>query len=122
MANQKKNRVLVFVVAYNAEKTIKSVLSRIPARLAEEYEVEILAIDDSSRDRTFEIGHNIEATGALAFPLHVLFNPKNQGYGGNQKIGYHYAIKNNFDFVALIHGDGQYAPEALPELFCEISM
>ena len=116
MANQKKNRVLVLVVAYNAEKTIQSVLSRIPASLADEYEVEILAIDDSSHDRTFEIGHSIAATGALAFPLHVLFNPKNQGYGGNQKIGYHYAITHGFDFVALVHGDGQYAPEALPEL------
>jgi glycosyltransferase involved in cell wall biosynthesis len=106
----------VLVVAYNAEETIKSVLSRIPASLADEYEVEILAIDDSSHDRTFEIGHGIKAAGALAFPLHVLFNPKNQGYGGNQKIGYHYAIQHNFDFVALVHGDGQYAPEALPEL------
>ena len=115
MANQKKNRVLVLVVAYNAEKTIQSVLSRIPASLADEYEVEILAIDDSSHDRTFEIGHSIAATGALAFPLHVLFYP-NQGYGGNQKIGYHYAITHGFDFVALVHGDGQYAPEALPEL------
>jgi glycosyltransferase involved in cell wall biosynthesis len=116
MANQKKNRVLVFVVAYNAEQTIQSVLSRIPASLGEEYEVEILAIDDSSHDRTFEIGRRVEATSALAFPLQVLFNPKNQGYGGNQKIGYHYAITHGFDFVALVHGDGQYAPEALPAL------
>jgi glycosyltransferase involved in cell wall biosynthesis len=52
----------------------------------------------------------------MSFPLGVLFNPINQGYGGNQKIGYHYALKNNFDFVALLHGDGQYAPEVLPEL------
>ena len=116
MAHQKKHRVLIFVVAYNAESTIESVLSRIPVRLADEYEVEILAIDDSSRDRTFEIGHKIELSGSLPFPLHVLFNPVNQGYGGNQKIGYHFAIKNNFDFVALLHGDGQYAPEVLPEL------
>jgi len=121
MANQRKFRVLVFVVAYNAEETIKSVLSRIPARLADDYEVEILAIDDSSHDRTFEIGHSIELNGSLAFPLHVLFNPKNQGYGGNQKIGYHYAITHGFDFVALIHGDGQYAPEALPELLKPLS-
>ena len=116
MANQKKPRVLVFIVAYNAEETIKSVLSRIPTSLANDYEVEILAIDDSSRDRTFEVGQSIKAAGSLAFPLHVLFNPKNQGYGGNQKIGYHYAITRGFDFVALVHGDGQYAPEALPEL------
>lgn len=116
MTGQKKPRVLIFVVAYNAERTIESVLSRIPVTLAEEYEVEILAIDDSSRDRTFEIGHRIEMSGSLRFPLRVLFNPVNQGYGGNQKIGYHFAIKNNFDFVALLHGDGQYAPEVLSEL------
>ncbi|HEX9263192.1 MAG TPA: bifunctional glycosyltransferase/class I SAM-dependent methyltransferase [Candidatus Binatia bacterium] len=121
MTNQKKPRVLVFVVAYNAERTIESVLSRIPASLSEDYEVEILAIDDASRDRTFEIGHQVKATGSLALPLRVLFNPVNQGYGGNQKIGYHYAIKNDFDFVALVHGDGQYAPEALPELLNPLS-
>ena len=46
----------------------------------------------------------------------ILFNPVNQGYGGNQKIGFHYAISLGFDFVALLHGDGQYAPEMLPDL------
>ena len=51
---------------------------------------------------------------AIPFKVTVLYNPVNQGYGGNQKIGYHYAIKNGFDFVALLHGDGQYAPEKLP--------
>jgi glycosyltransferase involved in cell wall biosynthesis len=116
MTDQKKPRVLVFVVAYNAERTLGSVLSRIPAKLSEDYEVEILAIDDASRDRTFEIGHQIKMADSLCFPLRVLFNPINQGYGGNQKIGYHYAIENDFDFVALVHGDGQYAPEALPDL------
>jgi glycosyltransferase involved in cell wall biosynthesis len=114
--DHKKHRVLIFVVAYNAERTIESVLARIPVSLADEYEVEILAIDDSSRDRTFEIGHKIKLAGSSPFPLHVLFNPVNQGYGGNQKIGYHFAIKNNFDFVALLHGDGQYAPEVLADL------
>lgn len=121
MARQKKYRVLIFIVAYNAERTIERVLARIPASLSEEYEVEILAIDDSSADRTFEIGQKIKAAGSLPFPLHVLFNPKNQGYGGNQKIGYHYAIKKEFDFVALLHGDGQYAPEALPGLLMPLS-
>ena len=46
----------------------------------------------------------------------VLYNAVRQGYGGNQKLGYHYALKCGYDFVALIHGDGQYAPECLPEL------
>jgi 2-polyprenyl-3-methyl-5-hydroxy-6-metoxy-1,4-benzoquinol methylase len=46
----------------------------------------------------------------------VLRNELNQGYGGNQKIGYTYAIRRGFDIVALVHGDGQYAPEELPRL------
>ena len=116
MNDSDKPRLLVFVVAYNAEKTIQSVLSRIPAGLSEKFHVEILAIDDASRDRTFEIGHGLQITGVHPFPLHVLVNPENQGYGGNQKLGYHFALKNKFDFVALIHGDGQYAPEFLPTL------
>ncbi len=82
----------------------------------EEYEVEVLVLDDSSKDLTFEKSREAVRDGAIPFPLHVLFNPVNQGYGGNQKIGYHFAIERGFDFVALVHGDGQYAPECLPEL------
>ena len=88
----------------------------VPPQLAEEYHVEVLVLDDSSQDRTFEESRIAQREGALPFPLHVLFNPVNQGYGGNQKIGYHFAIQQGFDFVALVHGDGQYAPECLPEL------
>ena len=109
-------RVLVFVVAYNAERTIESVLGRIPPQLLDRYDLEVLVIDDSSPDRTFERGDAVRLNATLPFPLHVLFNPKNQGYGGNQKIGFHFAIENGFDAVALVHGDGQYAPESLSQL------
>lgn len=111
-----KQRVLIFIVAYNAETTIEWVLSRVPHSLVEDYEVEALLIDDSSRDKTFEVSDEVRKSGQLPFPLHVLFNPVNQGYGGNQKVGYQFALKNGFDFVALVHGDGQYAPEELPRL------
>ncbi len=109
-------RLLVFIVAYNAEKTIEQVLKRIPAQLLEKYHVETLVIDDSSRDMTFEVSDEVRKADSLPFKLHVLFNPVNQGYGGNQKIGYHFAMHEGFDFVALVHGDGQYAPECLPDL------
>jgi 2-polyprenyl-3-methyl-5-hydroxy-6-metoxy-1,4-benzoquinol methylase len=89
---------------------------RVPPRLGDDYDVEILVIDDASDDRTFERGHDVRADETLSFPLRVLYNPLNQGYGGNQKIGFHYAIERGFDFVALLHGDGQYAPECLPDL------
>lgn len=35
---------------------------------------------------------------------------------GNQKVGYRYAIEKGYDYVILLHGDGQYGPEYLPDL------
>jgi glycosyltransferase involved in cell wall biosynthesis len=107
-------RVLIFVVAYNAERTIESVLDRIPSELRSK-NVEVLIIDDSSKDSTFATGLKREAREG-EFRITILRNPENHGYGGNQKLGYRYAIDHEFDIVALIHGDGQYAPEKLPVL------
>src|SRR4029077_11223387 len=107
-------RVLIFVVAYNAESTIEKVLSRIPGSLHNE-NIEVLIIDDSSKDDTFWNGLRFQRQNST-FKITVLRTPENQGYGGNQKLGYRYAIDNGFDIVALVHGDGQYAPEKLPDL------
>jgi glycosyltransferase involved in cell wall biosynthesis len=52
----------------------------------------------------------------------VLRNEYNQGYGGNQKIGYAFAIAERFDYVAMVHGDGQYAPEELLRLVSRCAM
>jgi len=90
------------------------VIGRIPLNMAE-FDTEVLIIDDSSQDRTFEMALEYRHQG-FPFPITVLFNPVNQGYGGNQKLGFHYAIRERFDIVALVHGDGQYAPEELPRL------
>jgi glycosyltransferase involved in cell wall biosynthesis len=106
-------RVLVFVVAYEAESTLSRVLMRIPPSLRA-LDVEVLVIDDSSRDRTFDVG--VLTAEAVGYPVTVLYNAANQGYGGNQKLGYAYALRRGFDFVVLLHGDGQYAPESIPDL------
>jgi glycosyltransferase involved in cell wall biosynthesis len=111
--NRSKPRLLIFIVAYFAERTIEKVVRRIPVNLLDTFDVEILIIDDSSQDDTFAKGTGLGGRADIHFKVTVLYNPTNQGYGGNQKIGYHYAIENHFDFVALLHGDGQYAPEML---------
>ena len=116
MSSHNKSRLLIFIVAYNAEKTIRKVVQRVPASLLDTYDADILIIDDSSKDGTFEQSHSVSLDQAIPFRVTAMFNPANQGYGGNQKIGYRYAIENGYDFVALIHGDGQYSPELLPVL------
>ncbi len=110
-------RLLVFVISYFAETTLRKVLERIPKEIFEAFDAEILIVDDASTDRTFEIGHDYRLAHPH-IPMTVLRNEHNQGYGGNQKVGYTFAIQRGFDFVAMVHGDGQYAPEALPML-CE---
>lgn len=113
----RRRRLLIFIVAFNAEKTVERVLTRIPEDLLgdERLDVEILIIDDASRDATFEVAERFRNRGH-SIPITNLRNPANLGYGGNQKLGYRFAIDQGFDFVALIHGDGQYAPEELPRL------
>src|SRR5262245_51404834 len=107
-----RNRVAIFIVAYNAERHIKNVLRRIPAWVAERL-AEIYVIDDHSTDGTFSVAEKIEWPAHYA-PLRIYRTPYNQGYGGNQRLGFLYAIERGFDIVVLLHGDGQYAPEALP--------
>ncbi len=111
-------RLLIFIVAYNAETTIEKVLNRIPESLHAE-DLEVLIIDDSSKDQTFLNGLRYQQHSA-AFKITILRTTENQGYGGNQKLGYRYAIDNGFDIVALVHGDGQYAPEKLPSLLAPL--
>lgn len=110
-------KILVFIVAYNAEKHIGKVFDRIPSDLYSDPNVDILVIDDCSKDKTSEVAFAwVKEKGVKN--VTVLRNEVNQRYGGNQKLGYLYAIRNHYDFVILLHGDGQYAPELLP-LFIE---
>ena len=100
-----KKKLLIFIVAYNHEKTIENVIKRIPKKLLGFYNSEILIIDDASVDKTFEISKKIkEKFKNASFKVNIFYNPINQGYGGNQKIGYHYAIKKNFDSIILDDG------------------
>ena len=114
-------RILIFIVAYNARTTLGWVLDRIPLPLRRE-NVEVLVIDDSSPDDTFQTGIEYASRHQhdSGLKITVLRNPENQRYGGNQKLGYRYAIEHGFDFVALVHGDGQYAPECLPDLLAPL--
>ena len=50
-----KLKLLIFIVSYNAEKTIIDLLSRIPKNIQNDFDTEILIIDDFSTDNTFNV-------------------------------------------------------------------
>lgn len=106
-------RLGVFVLAYNAEKLLCDTLRRIPEEIWDAVEL-VYVVDDCSQDET--------TRAALDFPAHrdkleILRNRQNLRYGGNQKFGYQHAIDRGLDAVVMLHGDGQYAPEMLPDVF-----
>ncbi len=113
-----KKRIAIFIVTYNAAGTLRRVLDRIPEEVWRKVE-EVFVFDDESQDDTYLVGVGYKALYGNA-KLSVFRNEKNLGYGGNQIRGYKYAISQGYDIVALLHGDGQYAPEALPELLAPL--
>ncbi len=112
-------RVVILVVAYEAESTLEEVLSRIPRSLFNVYDCSLLVIDDASHDRTSDIARRYRQRHP-ELPLTLLRNVVNRGYGGSQKLGYARAIAAKADAVALLHGDAQYAPEELGRLLAPV--
>lgn len=109
-----RKKVLVLVVAYNAEKTIDKLLNRFSDEALKRID-EILIADDASTDNTSNIALGFKKNNKFK-KLKIIKHEKNKGYGGNQKWGYDYAIKNNFDIVVMVHGDAQYPPEYIPDM------
>lgn len=102
-----EKKIIVVVPAYNAEKTLESVIKRIPNDFMKKI-YEIIVVDDGSTDKTFQVAERLG--------LKIIKHSKNRGYGGAQKTGFSEGLKDGADFVILLHSDGQYSPEYLPRI------
>jgi 2-polyprenyl-3-methyl-5-hydroxy-6-metoxy-1,4-benzoquinol methylase len=109
----RRYKIGVLVVAYNAESTLAATLDRIPGDFRAKID-ELIICDDASSDATRDVGLQWRSENDI--PTTVVRHLKNLGYGGNQKAGYELAAQHGVDIIVLLHGDGQYAPECLPEL------
>ncbi|GIF74915.1 bifunctional glycosyltransferase/class I SAM-dependent methyltransferase [Asanoa siamensis] len=107
-------RIGILVVAYNAATTLQATLDRIPVEFRDQI-TEVLVLDDASHDDTHLHGLSWAQREDTPHTI-VIRHSKNLGYGGNQKAGYQLAIEHGLDIVVMLHGDGQYAPEMLPQM------
>ena len=97
-------KVIVVMPAYNAAETLVDTYKRIPAGHVDE----VVLVDDGSADATIEVASQLELT--------LIVHPHNAGYGANQKTCYMEALRRGADIVIMLHPDGQYDPQIIPEM------
>ncbi|MFA9401826.1 MAG: glycosyltransferase family 2 protein [Anaerolineales bacterium] len=106
----------VVIPAYNEEDGIEEITNRVLAvqpALEDKGvdELELIVVDDGSRDQTAEIASQIEG-------VTLVQHPTNRGYGAALKTGF---SMSNGDLIGFLDADGTYPPEYFPEL-CDVAL
>ena len=91
-------RICVIIPTYNESRAIAGLINQI-TKLG----LEVIIIDDGSVDDTVKI--------ATACGAKVLTNLKNMGKGASLIKGYSFALKQGFDAVISMDGDGQHSTD-----------
>ncbi|MDO8499694.1 MAG: glycosyltransferase family 2 protein [bacterium] len=107
MINNKK--IVVFIPAYNTEKTIQKTLDAIPNGVVDQ----IIVVNDGSKDKTEEIARKNNVT--------LINHPQNRGYGAAQKTGYTAALAAGADVVVMVHSDFQYDPTLVTPMAARVA-
>ncbi len=97
-------KVIVVMPAYNAAETLVDTYRRIPA----EHVDQVILVDDGSIDDTAAIAQQLD--------LELIVHPHNAGYGANQKTCYMEALRRGAEIVIMLHPDGQYDPQIIPQM------
>jgi glycosyltransferase involved in cell wall biosynthesis len=97
-------KVAVVMPALNAASTIGPMIAAIPR----EWVDEVVVVDDGSTDETVRIARELG--------VHVVWHPHNAGYGANQKTCYLDVLQRDAEAIVMLHPDGQYEPQLIPEL------
>ena len=97
-------KLVVLIPCYNEEKGIGNVIDNIPIESLNSfgYEVEILVIDNNSKDKTSEV--------AKEHGANVIFEEK-QGKGNAVRKGFNHIKKA--DIIVMIDGDLTYNPKEM---------
>jgi glycosyltransferase involved in cell wall biosynthesis len=101
----------VIIPAYNEERGIAEIACRVLAvcpdlTKAGVDQLEVLVVDDGSKDRTAEIASKIP--GVI-----LIRHPRNKGYGAALKTGFSQA---SGELIGFLDADGTYPPEYFPQL------
>lgn len=100
-------KVYCIIVTYNGEKWIEKCISSISE---ENIELQIIVIDNGSKDKTINL---IEKK----FPLIKLIkSEKNLGFAAANNLGYKYALENRAEYIYLLNQDTISYPNTIYNL------
>jgi len=102
-------KLSVVIPAYNEEKTLKACVERVLAIADKDVALEIIIVDDASKDRTAEVAKSLAEAHGIKF----LFHTVNQGKGAALRTGFKGATG---DIVAVQDADLEYDPMDLKRL------
>ena len=105
-------KIFIVMPAFNAGVTIEKVFARIPQWVRDRIE-RYVVVNDGSTDDTNEA---LDRLGAKFPNLVILQHAQNKGYGAAEKTLLNYAVEEKAEVAILLHSDGQYSPEKIPEL------
>ena len=102
-----KNRVLVIVVTYNAEKWVDYCFQGL---LNSNIGIDIICIDNNSSDKTTDLMRE-------KFPeVALIESPDNQGFGKANNIGLGHCLKNGYDYAFLLNQDASVESDTIEKL------
>lgn len=101
----------VIIPSYRAANTLHSVLQRLPSEFWEDGVA--IIVNDTSPDNTGEVAEELKP---LYTAVEVIHHEVNRGYGGAQKTGLRRGLELGAGAFAVVHSDGQYAPELVLDL------
>jgi glycosyltransferase involved in cell wall biosynthesis len=106
------DNVFILMPAYNAGATIERVFARIPPEARRRIS-RFVVVDDGSTDDTASALLRLQKE----YPdLALLWHSGNRGYGEAQKTLLRYALAQGAGVGIVLHSDGQYSPEKIPDL------
>ena len=102
------NKITVLIPCYNEAEAIAEVVRKVPTRdlKAYGYDVEVLVVDNNSKDNTAEVARNAGAR--------VVHEGK-QGKGNALRTGF-YSLSDDTDFVVMLDGDDTYRADEILRL------
>lgn len=105
--------VIVFLPAYNEEDSIQEVIKRIPRNFHPNVKVDVLLIDDGSKDRTIKVAQE----AGVDF---IVKKEKNEGLGAAVRTGLQKVYELGADIGVMIDADNEYPAEQIPDLLSPI--